>query len=79
MQYIYLHRVRKKCHSIFTSNIAKYSPIFKTRSPTDLAGNLLYSDKKIQPPFKCAATLSCEILMSEKKQQHETCTVINDI
>ena len=32
----------------------------------------------VSPSLKCVTTLPCEILMSEKQQQPETCTVIND-
>jgi len=36
---VYLQCPEKKCHYIFTNNFAKYWPIFKILSKTDLAVN----------------------------------------
>jgi len=51
---------------------------FKILSPTDLTVNFSQSNNKISYHTSNVATLPCEILMSEKQQQYETCIMIND-
>jgi len=69
----------KRCRYMFASNFAKCRPIFKILSLRDLTVNFSYSRNNISHHNSGVATPPCEILMSEKQQQPETCIItIND-
>jgi len=75
-----IHRARKRGATIFLPlTFPNALTGFQTSFTNRLSGKFLTKDNKIGLlHFKRVATLPCEILMSEKQQQPETCIMIND-